>query len=121
MKTFANIKESELVSKINKVVDDLPLASSLTTFSQDIRQWNNAINKPNYRRDENEKKDFIQKVKLHNDYPLVTSNKSILEKLIQNDYFEFLLPYALSNNDMTEYTNIELIGVGFYEDNQGVL
>ena len=113
MKTFENIEESGHVSKINKVVDNLPLARSLTTFSQDIRQWNNEINKPNYRRDEGEKKDFIPKVKLHNEYPVATSDKSMLENLIQNCYFEFLLPYALSNNDMTEYTNIELMGLGF--------
>lgn len=121
MKTFANIKETELVSKINKIVDDIKVATSLTKFSQDIREFNNEIKKPNYLRSNEDKESFINKVKSHNEYTAVTSDKDILVKLIQNDYFEFLLPYALSGNDMVEYTNIELTGLGFYEENKDII
>ena len=121
MKTFANIKEDELVLKINKIVDNLTMATSLTKFSQDIREFDNEINKPNYLKNETEKKDFINKIKSHNEYSTVINSKDVLVKLIHNDYFEFLLPYALSNNDMAEYKNIELTGLGFYEENEDII
>jgi hypothetical protein len=118
MKTFSNIKESLLVSKISQIVENPTDAAFLAKFSQDLRKFNNEIKKPNYLRSKEEKESFIQKIKLHNEYKNVTANKDVLVTLIQNDYFEFLLPYALSGNNMEDYKNIELTGLGFYEYNQ---
>lgn len=121
MKTFSNIKESLLVSKISQIVEDTTDAAFLAKFSQDLRKFNNEIKKPNYLRSKEEKEDFIQKIKSHNEYENVIANKDVLVTLIQNNYFEFLLPYALSGNNMEDYKNIELTGLGFYEYNKDII
>ena len=119
---FTKITETEHVFNINKIVDNLPLAMSLARFSIDIKRWNEEIDNPVYLRDENEKREFIKKVKSHKEYSTVTKDKNTLEKLIKNVYFEFLLPYALlCNNEMKEFTNIAIIGLGFYKDNKDLL
>ena len=39
--------------------------------------------------------------------------------MINNNYLEFLLPYVMEN-EIDIYENIEILGVGFYEDNQDI-
>jgi len=120
MKTFADINKRDFASQVETILHNSKLTDSFSKFSQDIREFNKITNKPNFLKTEDEKKEFIQKVKSHDDYQVVVADKDILKTLIQNNYFEFILPYALSHNDMKEYENIELIGLGFYEDNQDV-
>jgi hypothetical protein len=121
MKTFADISENDFISKIEKITHDHKLAVSFAEFSQDIRKLDQENAKPNFLKTKEEKKDFINKVQSHSEFNVIKENTVILKELINNDFFEFLLPYVIAEQDIDGYKNIELIGLGFYETNQDIL
>jgi len=121
MKTFADISENDFISKIEKITHDHKLAVSFAEFSQDIRKLDQENDKPNFLKTKEEKKDFINKVQSHSEFNVIKENTVILKELINNDFFEFLLPYVIAEQDIDGYKNIELIGLGFYETNQDIL
>ena len=121
MKTFTDISENDFISKIEKITHDHKLAVSLAGFSQDIRKLDQENDKPNFLKTKEEKKDFLNKVQSHSEFNVIKENAVILKELINNDFFEFLLPYVIAEQDIDGYKNIELIGLGFYETNQDIL
>jgi len=70
--------------------------------------------------EEKKKKEFLNKIKTTEEFNIIKENPGITKKLVNNDFFEFLLPYVMLHN-IDEYKNVELIGLGFYESNQEIL
>lgn len=121
MKTFADISKGDFISKIDKIVHDEKLSASLAEFSQKIRALNQENSKPNFLKSPEEKKEFLNKIKITEEFNIIKENPGIAKELVNNDFFEFLLPYVMVTHNIDEYKNVELIGLGFYESNQEIL
>jgi hypothetical protein len=121
MKTFADISKGDFISKIDKIVHDERLSTSLAEFSQKIRAFNQENSKPNFLKSSEEKKEFLNKIKTTEEFNIIKDNPDIAKELVNNDFFEFLLPYVMVTHNIDEYKNVELIGLGFYESNQDIL
>lgn len=121
MKTFADISKGDFISKIDKIVHDEKLSASLAEFSQKIRAFNQENSKPNFLKSLGEKKEFLDKIKATEEFNIIKDKPDIAKELVNNDFFEFLLPYVMVTHNIDEYKNIELIGLGFYESNQEIL
>jgi hypothetical protein len=121
MKTFADISKGDFISKIDKIVHDEKLSASLAEFSEKIRAFNQENSKPNFLKSPEEKKDFLNKIKTTEEFNIIKENPDIAKELVNNDFFEFLLPYVMVTHNIDEYKNVELIGLGFYESNQEIL
>jgi hypothetical protein len=117
-KGFKEIEERELHQKIEKLVpEDSKAAKDVSDLSIFIRKTDANFNKANYLRTEDEKKQFIQDIKAATQFDSVVKQEHIVKKMIDNGYFEFLLPHALSSGNFDEYKNIEIVGIGYYDDN----
>jgi len=121
MTTFADISKGDFISKIDKIVHDEKLSASLAEFSEKIRAFNQENSKPNFLKSPEEKKDFLNKIKTTEEFNIIKENPDIAKELVNNDFFEFLLPYVMVTHNIDEYKNVELIGLGFYESNQEIL
>ena len=77
--------------------------------------------KHSFFRTKEEKGEFIQKIKRIDTYDDVVKDKSLLKKVLDCHYMEFLLPYIISFKDINGFSNVEILGVGFFEDNKEIL
>jgi|GEM_PF-2755904 len=117
-KGFREIEEKDFQMKIEKLIpEDLKIAKDISDTSISIRKINASFNKANYLRTEVEKKQFINDVKEIDQFCSISGQKDLVKKMIDNGYLEFLLPYALSSENFEEYKNIEIVGIGYYDDN----
>lgn len=120
-KMFREMDEKTFVSRIENIVYDHDLAVKFSKFSHDIIKNNQEVGKPNFLRLKEEKEAFIDKIKHIDTYDEVVKDKGLLKKMIDNNYLEFLLPYIISFKDVTDFDNVEIIGIGFFEDNTEIL
>lgn len=117
-KSFKEIEERELQQKIEKLIpEDLKTAKDVSDLSIFIRKTNANFNKANYLRTQEEKKEFIKSIKAITQFDSIAEQKHVVKKMIDNGYPEFLLPYALSSENFDEYKNVEIVGIGYYDDN----
>ena len=109
MKTFADISKSDFISRIDKIVHNEKLSVSFAEFSQKIRAFNQENSKPNFLKSPEEKKEFLSRIKATEEFNLIKDNPDIIKELVNNDFFEFLLPYVMVTHNIDEYKNVELM------------
>ncbi len=120
--TNNNFCKTDLIAKIDKIINNEKLAASFAEFSVKIRAFNKENTKPNFLKSTEEKKEFLSKIKATEEFQLIKDNPDIVRELVNNVFLEFLLPYILvTHNKIDEYKNFELIGIGFYESNKDIL
>jgi hypothetical protein len=127
MKTlFKNsIDEKNNILEIDKIILDYDKSKKIFDFFKDLKKLDDISGKANFLKTKNEKQDFIKEVKNLDNYNEIAKDKFLLENMISNNYLEFLLPYFIEDFDLFSsndtYKNVEIIGIGFYENNLDIL
>ena len=120
--SFFKVEKQKFQEKFNKLSDfDEQQLQELSKIALEMYKINNTNGKANFLKSREEKEQFIKNIKNIENFNTLIGQPEVIKKLIGNGYFEFLLPYALSSEDFGEYKNMEILGVGYYDDNLDLL
>lgn len=121
MKTlFKNsIDKKSSILEIDKIIENPEKSNKLFSFLKNIKEMDEKSGKANFFKKKEEKISFVEEIKKLDNYEEIAKDKDLLQKMIHNNYLELLLPYVIENSIDT-YESIEILGIGFYENNQDI-
>lgn len=115
------ISVEEYAIKLEKLIKDQKLAQAFSRFLMYMYIKAGESGKAHFQKTEEEKKEYIAKIKSHPDYEVISKNKEVLKKLIDCYFDEIILIWLLEKYDINEIKRIEkteLFGLGSYQQNK---